>query len=126
MVNSNETVMKRTGRALLIFCLFLIGLFLLVNIGLLFVGTISSEKLEAINQFNTSLNFYMQFVRWGLYLALLFYWEPIIIRVGQFRQWEQYVMDRALASHKTVMIVLIVVELFAIQSLHTTLFNIWR
>ena len=120
------TITKKAGRAVLIASLFLVGLFVLINIGLFFVGTISTDELNKINQFTASLDFYMQFLRWGVYLALLFYWQPIILRLGHFRRWEQYVIERALSSRKTVMIMLIFIELFVIQNLLTKLLNIWR
>ncbi|MCP4433439.1 MAG: hypothetical protein GY806_20875, partial [Gammaproteobacteria bacterium] len=104
--------------------LFLVGLFILINLGLFFVGSISSDELNKINQFTASLDFYMQFLRCGVYLALLFYWKHIITRVAHFRRWQPYVLERALASQKTVMILLIFIEIFVIQGLPAALITI--
>ncbi|MCP4979637.1 MAG: hypothetical protein GY935_03980 [Gammaproteobacteria bacterium] len=124
MVMFGGTTARKAGSTVFTASLFLVGLFVLVNIGLFFVGSISSDELEKINQFTASLGFYMQFIRWGLYLALLFYWKPIITRIAHFRRWQQYVLERALASQKTVVILLFFIEIFVIQGLPAVLITI--
>jgi len=126
MVMSTGTALKNAGRFLLVAAVVFIGLFIVVSIGLFFVGNVSTDKLEQLNTLTASLGFYLQFVRWAIYLALFLFWKPIMTFWGRIRRWEPYVVDRALASRKTVLVVLILVELFVIQNLPATLIANWR
>jgi len=126
MVMSTGSALKNAGRFLLATAVILVGLFIVVSLGLFFVGNVSTDKLERLNALTASLGFYLQFVRWAIYLALFVFWKPVLSFWGRIRHWEPYVVDRALASRKTTLLVLILVELCVIQNLPATLIANWR
>jgi len=126
MAMSTGNTLKNAGRFLLVTAAVLIGLFIVVSIGLFFVGNVSTNTLERVNNLTASLGFYLQFARWALYLALCLFWQPVMRFLGRLAHWEPYVIDRALANRKTTLVVLILVELLVIQNVLATLIANWR
>jgi len=119
-------LIKRAGWTLLVVSAIFLALFVLVSIGLFLVGNISVNQFEKINAFTATLNFYTQFFRWAFYLALVFFWKPIITFVGKFRQWDSLVIDRALNDRKAALVSLLAVELLVFQPLPMLLISYWR
>lgn len=126
LIMNQISLIKRAGRMLFLVAVVFLLLFVLVGVGLIFVDNVSVNQIEKLNQFTTTLNFYSQFLRWIFYLALVFFWKPIITFVGKFRQWDSLVIDRALNGKKSALILLLAVELLVFQQLPTLLINYWR
>lgn len=115
-----RNLLKISGMLLVLF----VALFLLVGIGQLMIGNLSADSINLIDSKIKTLGFYTQFIRWFLYAALYFYWVPIIHFLSGWKKWEQHVVDRALKSKLSSLIILIGVELFIIQTIHVKLFHV--
>ena len=120
--NSSSLAIRSLRGLLLVFGVLLI-LFILLSLGLFLVETLSAEQIKKLNQSIRSYGFWMQFIRWALYLLLFIYWQPIISYWGRVRHWHEAIIERAKTSRKSTLFILLAVELFLIQGIHVSLYS---
>ena len=121
--NSSSLAIRSLRGLLLVFGVLLV-LFILLSLGLFLVETLSAEQIQKLNQSIRSFGFWMQFIRWTLYLLLFIYWQPIIGYWGRVRHWHEAIIERAKTSRKSTLSILLAVELFLIQGIHVSLYSL--
>ena len=120
--STTRSTLKRAAYGMLLILGVLLILFCMASLGLLMLETLSADQLKRLNDSIRNFGFWMQFIRWAVYLVMYIYWQKIIKFWGNFRHWDEAVIDRALKSRFSTAIIVITVELFLIQSLHVSLY----
>ena len=120
--SATSSMLKRAAYGMLLILGVLLILFCMASLGLLMLETLSADQLKRLNESIRNFGFWMQFIRWAVYLVMYIYWQKIINFWGHFRHWDQAVIDRALKSRFSTAIIVAAVELFLIQSLHVSLY----
>jgi uncharacterized membrane protein len=118
----SKSLAKRILHGLLLVLGVLIILFIMSSLGLFMVKTLSGDQLNKLNESISSFGFWMQFIRWALYLLLFFYWESVIGFWSRVRHWDETIIDRAKMSRQSTLLILLAVELFLIQTIHVPLY----
>ena len=124
--SATRSTLKRAAYGMLLILGVLLILFCMASLGLLMLETLSADQLKRLNDSIRNFGFWMQFIRWAVYLMMYIYWQKIIKFWGNFRHWDEAVIDRALKSRFSTAIILIAVELFLIQSLHVSLYELLK
>lgn len=110
-------MVKRTGSAAWLILIVAFMLFATVSIGYLMMKSMTGDQINALRHAVKSFGFYMQFLRWGLYLALFIYWDKAIRFLGHLRHWEPVMIERGVQSRYQSIAILLAVELFVIQAI---------
>jgi hypothetical protein len=121
---NSSSLAKHSLRGLLLVFGVLLILFILLSLGLFLVETLSAEQIQKLKQSIRSFGFWMQFIRWALYMLLFIYWQPIIGYWGRVRHWHEAIIERAKTSRKSTLSILLAVELFLIQGIHVSLYSL--
>ena len=121
--SSSKSLVKRAAYGLLLVLVVLLLLFCMASLGLFILETLSTDQLKRLNESIRNFGFWMQFIRWTLYLLMFIYWQQIINFWGNFRQWDDAVIELAVKSRLSTAIIVLAVELFLIQSVHVSLYT---
>ncbi len=119
----SKPLIKRALYGLFLVVGVLIALFIMASLGLLMVESMTGEQLKQMNESIRTFGFWTQFIRWGLYIFLYLFWQNIIAFWGRVRRWDYAVIDRALQSRVSTLLIFLAVELFLIQSIHVNIYT---
>lgn len=86
----------------------------IVSSGLFFIDSISGEQIRQARAAVSTVSDSFMWVRWAFYIILYCYWKPLIRGIGRLKKWESEVIERAINSRNSSIIILIFIELLLI------------